>query len=73
MSWGAKPRFSASERPDKASLPNGNLRYHVVIVPLLKIYYTARYGPHKSQKWIYKIKLLQIVSVIASIECLLYL
>jgi hypothetical protein len=25
--------------------------------------------PHKSQKWIYKNKLLQIVAVIASIKC----
>jgi hypothetical protein len=38
MSCGANPRFSALERPDKASLPNGNLRYYLVIVPLLKIH-----------------------------------
>ena len=33
MSRGAKPRFSASDRPGKAFLPNGIYDYHLVILP----------------------------------------
>ena len=37
MSWGAKPCYSASERPGEASLPFGILHYHIIILPS-KIY-----------------------------------
>ena len=33
MSWGAEPRFSASERPGEALLSYGILEYHLVLLP----------------------------------------